>query len=217
MKIHAIYLDGGPALTETIHNDSLVKRKVLLKANLSTPAGQANFLVTKSSQDSLKAQGIIPQTDTIEVITMSKPTQGALATALLPIELVDSNEPVLLVPTNSVVDAHALSDFVSKMVKDEVAAGALLFKSDNPGYSYARIYNNRVIEFIEKKVVGDMATTGVFYFRDKVILLGCAKWAFVNSQITNSQFFVAPSLNHVLTSGQEVGFSQIDEAKYEHI
>ena len=217
MKIHAIYLDGGPALTETIQNDALEKRKEFLKTSLSAPAGQANFLVTKSSQDSLKSQGVIPQTDAIEVITMSKPTQGALATALLPIELIDSDEPVLLIPTNSVVDPKALSEFVSKMVKDGVAAGALLFKSDNPGYSYARIHNNRVIEFIEKKVVGDMATTGVFYFKDKATLLGCAKWAFVNSQITNSQFFVAPSLNYVLTSGQEVGFSQIDEAKYEHI
>lgn len=217
MKIHAIYLDGGPAITETIQNDSLVKREEFLKASLSTPAGQANFLVTKSSQNSLKTQGILSQSDAIEVITMSKPTQGALATALLPIELIDSNEPVLLIPTNSVVDAKSLSEFVFKMVKDGVAAGALLFKSDNPGYSYARILNNRVIEFIEKRVVGEMATTGVFYFRDKETLLECAKWAFVNSQITNSQFFIAPSLNYVLTSGQEVGFSQIDKAKYEHI
>ena len=217
MRIHAIYLDGGPALTESIQNDSLIKRKEILKASLSSPAGQANFLVTKSSQDSLKTQGLILQTTAIEVITMVKPTQGALATALLPIELIDPNEPVLLIPTNSVVEAKSLSKFVSKMVKDRVAAGALLFKSDNPGYSYARIHNNRVIEFIEKRVVGDMATTGVFYFRDKATLLGCAKWAFVNSQIINSQFFVAPSLNFVLTSGQEVGYSLIDKAKYEHI
>ena len=217
MKIHAIYLDGGPALTDTLQNDSLLKRKELLKASLSAPAGQANFLVTRSSKDFLKNQGLIPETAAIKVITMSNPTQGALATALLPIELIATNEPILLIPTNSVVDANALSDFVSKMIKDGVAAGALLFRSDNPDFSYARIHNNRVIEFIEKKVVGDMATTGLFYFRDKAILLESAKWAFVNSQITNSQFFVAPSLNYVLTSGQEVGFSQIDEARYEHI
>lgn len=217
MKIHAIYLDGGPALDEDIQNESQVKRKEILKASLSSLAGQSNFLITKSSQRSLKTQGLIPQTAAIEVITISKPTQGALATALLPIELIEPSEPVLLIPTNSVVDANALSEFVSKMLKDGVAAGALLIKSNNPSYSYARIHNNRVIEFIEKRVVGEMATTGVFYFRDKAILLECAKWAFVNSQITNSQFFVAPSLNYVITSSQEVGFSQIDEAKYEHI
>ena len=217
MKIHVIYLDGGPVLTETNQNGSLVKRKEFLKASLSAPAGQAKFLVTRSSEASLKNQGLIPETGAIKVISISNPTQGALATALLPIELIAPKEPILLIPTNSVVDANALSDFVSKMIKDGVAAGALLFRSDNPDFSYARIHNNRVIEFIEKKVVGDMATTGVFYFRDKVLVLECAKWAFVNSQITNSQFFVAPSLNYVLTSGQEVGFSQIDEAKYEHI
>lgn len=217
MKIHAIYLDGGPALNETTNIDSQEKRREMFRASLSSPAGQANFLVTKSNKNSLIAQGLIPQTATIEVITMSEPTQGALATALLPIELIKPNEPVLLIPTNSVVDADAISEFVSQMVKDRVAAGALLINSDNPNYSYARIHNNRVIEFIEKRVIGNMATTGVFYFKDKAILLECAKWAFVNSQITNSQFFVAPSLNYVLTSGQEVGFSKIDVSQYQHI
>lgn len=217
MKIHAIYLDGGTALNEKIECDSQEKRKEFLNRSLSTLAGHVNFLVTKSNPDSLITQGINLQADKVKVITFLKPTQGALATALLPIELIDLKEPVLLIPTNSVVDAKSTSEFVIKMVDDGVAAGAILLKSKNPHFSYARIHNNRVIEFIEKKVVGDMATTGVFYFKDKEILLECAKWAFVNSQITNSLFFVAPSLNYVLTSGQEVGFSQIDEAKYEHI
>lgn len=217
MKIHAIYLDGGSALNQSIQNDSQLKRREMLRASLSSLAGQVNILVTTTSQDSLIAQGLIPESADIEVVTMSNPTQGALATALLPIELIEPNEPVLLLPTNSIVNADAISEFVSQMVKDRVAAGALLLQSDNPNYSYARIHNNRVIEFIEKKVVGDMATTGVFYFKDKALLLECAKWAFVNSQITNSQFFVAPSLNYILTSGQEVGFSQIDGAQYEHI
>ena len=217
MRINAIYLDGGPALYDTVQNDSLKKRNGLLKASLSSPVGDLNFLVTKSTEDALRDQGIISQTALLKVVTMSKSTQGALATALLPIEIIEASEPVLLIPTNSVVDPDALREFVSKMVSDGVAAGALLFRSSNPSYSYARIYNNRVIEFIEKTVVGEMATTGVFYFKDKALLLECAKWAFVNSQTTNSQFFVAPSLNYVLTSGQEVGFSQIDPDKYEHI
>jgi hypothetical protein len=217
MKIHAIYLDGGPALAENVQSDSLAKRKRIFKASLSSPAGQKNFLVTQSTGNSLITQELISQNAAIEVVTMSKPTKGALATALLPIALIHPGEPVLLIPTNSVADAKTLDEFISKMVKDGVVAGALLIESDNPGYSYARIHNNRVIEFIEKRVVGQMATTGVFYFRDKAILLECARWAFVNSQITNSQFFVAPSLNYVVTSGQVVGFSQIDQDKYEHI
>jgi hypothetical protein len=217
MNINAIYLDGGPALKDYVQGVSLQKRSYLLKASLSSLVGNSNILVTKSTEDELKDQGMIPHDAMLEVFTMSKATRGALATALLPIALINAGEPVLLIPTNSVVDPDVLREFVSKMVRDGVAAGALLFQSNNPDYSYARIHNNRVIEFIEKKVIGEMATTGVFYFKNKALLLECAKWAFVNSQTTNSQFFVAPSLNYVLTSGQEVGFSQIDPDKYEHI
>lgn len=217
MTVQAVYLDGGSALNDISENDLLAKRKEFLRDSLSTPVGQLNILVTKSSVESLKLEGIIPENSSIRVVSISGSTKGALASALLAIELIQPREPVLLIPTNSIVDDLNLREFFSKMMDDGVVAGALLVKSDNPNYSYVRIHNNRVIEFIEKRVVGDMATTGVFFFRSKALLLECAKWAFVNSQITNSQFFVAPSLNYVLTSGQEVGFSQIDQSQYKHI
>lgn len=154
MKIHAIYLDGGPALTDTLQNDSLLKRKELLKASLSAPAGQANFLITRSSGDSLKNQGLLPETEAIEVITMSNPTQGALATALLPIGLIDSNEPVLLIPTNSVVDANALSDFVSKMIKDGVAAGALLLDQTIQAIPTREYTTTELSNLLKRKLLG---------------------------------------------------------------
>ncbi len=217
MTLQAVYLDGGSALNDISENHLLAKRKEFLRGSLSTPVGQLNILVTKSSVESLKLEGIIPENSSIRVVSISGSTKGALASALLAIELIQPREPVLLIPTNSIVDDLNLREFFSKMMDDGVVAGALLVKSDNPNYSYVRIHNNRVIEFIEKRVVGDMATTGVFFFRSKALLLECAKWAFVNSQITNSQFFIAPSLNYVLTSGQEVGFSQIDQSQYKHI
>ena len=216
MTVQAVYLDGGAALNDISESHLLAKRKEFLRGSLSTPVGQLNILVTKSSVESLKLEGIIPENSSIRVVSISGSTKGALASALLAIELIQPHEPVLLLPTNSIVDDLNLREFFSKMMDDGVVAGALLVKSDNPNYSYVRIHNNRVIEFIEKRVVGDMATTGVFYFRSKALLLECAKWTFVNSQITNSQFFVAPSLNYVLTSGQEVGFSQIDQNQYTH-
>ena len=217
MTLNAIYLDGGPDLDSHKKGEISSRRIEIMTASLLAPVGEKNFLVTNSKQEELEIRNILPPDATFKIFNINRPTKGALATALLPIDLIASDEPVVLVPTNSIVDAGELRKFINQMILDSVSAGALLIESDNPEYSYARIHHNRVIEFIEKTVVGNMATTGVFYFKDKALLLQSAKWAFVNSQILNSQFFVAPSLNYVLTSGQEVGFSVIDEDNYEHL
>lgn len=217
MTLNAIYLDGGSALDSSKNSEMSSKRIKIMAASLLSPVGEKNFLVTNSKLEELETRNILPRNSTIKIFNINRPTKGALATALLPIDLIASDEPVVLVPTNSIVDAGELRKFINQMIVDSVAAGALLIESDNPEYSYARIHDNRVIEFIEKTVVGNMATTGVFYFKDKALLLQSAKWAFVNSQIFNSQFFVAPSLNYILTSGQEVGFCVIDEDNYEHL
>jgi dTDP-glucose pyrophosphorylase len=217
MTLNVIYLDGGPALDSSKNDEISAKRIEIMTASLLAPVGEKNFLVTNSKQEELEIRNILPRDSTTKVFNITRPTKGALATALLPIDLIKSDEPVVLIPTNSIVQAGELRKFIKQMIADRVSAGALLIKSNNPEYSYARIHDNRVIEFIEKTVVGNMATTGVFYFKDKALLLQSAKWAFVNSQILNSQFFVAPSLNYILTSGQEVGFSIVDEDKYEHL
>ena len=217
MTLNAIYLDGGPDIDSYKSGEISSKRIEIMTASLLAPVGEKNFLVTNSKQEELEIRNILPPGSTTKVFNINRPTRGALATALLPIDLIASGEPLVLIPTNSIVDAGELRKFINQMIVDCVSAGALLIKSDNPEYSYARIHDNRVIEFIEKTVVGNMATTGVFYFKDKALLLQSAKWAFVNSQIFNSHFFVAPSLNYVLTSGQEVGFSVIDEDNYEHL
>ena len=217
MTLNAIYLDGGPDLDSHKNGEISSRRIEIMTASLLSPVGEKNFLVTNSKLEELETKNILPRNSTIKIFNISRPTKGALATALLPIDLIASGEPVVLIPTNSRVDAGELRKFINQMIVGSLSAGALLIKSNNPEYSYARIHENRVIEFIEKTVVGEMATTGVFYFKDKALLLQCAKWAFVNSQILNSQFFVAPSLNYVLTSGQEVGFSVIDEDNYEHL
>jgi hypothetical protein len=217
MTLNAIYLDGGSALDSLEIGGDSSKRIEIMSDSLLAPVGENNFLITNSSQNFLESKNILPSGSNIKVFNMRRPTKGALATALLAIDLVSSSQPVVLIPTNSIVNADELKKFIAQMIGDSVSAGSLLIRSNREDYSYARIHENRVIEFIEKTVVGDMATTGVFYFKDKHLLLQCARWAFVNSQILNSQFFVAPSLNYILTSGQEVGFTVIDESNYEHL
>jgi dTDP-glucose pyrophosphorylase len=216
MNFQVVFLDGSPSLQE----DSILKnaeRIEFIRAAIASLQGQSNFLVSNSGSRLLKIANILHTEDAIKVINPIGSTRGALASALLPIELLNGFDPIVLVPTNSVTNSAALELFLETMNASRVAAGIMLIESTDPHYSYARVYQGRVIEIIEKVIVGNLATTGIYYFRDKQILKECARWAFVNNQSTDGKFYIAPSLNYVLSVGDEIGYQIVDSSSYRHL
>jgi hypothetical protein len=183
---------------------------------LEDPVGSSQFLVTTHLKPTLEMLGILPSESRIEVINPTHITSGAIASALLPYDRIDDSSAIALLPTNSLVTHNDLTEFVQGMLSSDHEAGVLLVESSTPNFSYVRMFESKIIEFVEKRVVGNYATTGVFFFRDKKILLDCARWAFVNNQTTNNQYYVAPSLNHILTSGRSIGYQVLAPSQYQH-
>jgi len=216
MNFQVVFLDGSPALQEDSDIKSL-QRIDLLRAAIASLRGQYNFLISNSNSRLLHSANILQSGDAVEVITPTGPTRGALASALLPIDLLNDSDPIVLVPTNSVTDSKSLEVFLKSMGDSRVAAGIMLIDSTDPHYSYARVYEGKVIEIIEKVIVGNLATTGVYFFRDKQVLKECARWAFVNNQSTDNKFYIAPSLNYVLSAGDEIGYQIVDSSNYRHL
>jgi hypothetical protein len=194
----------------------LDERQIFLKRTLGQPVGSSQFLVTNNQKSTLEVLGILPLKSQIEVINPIHVTAGAIASALLPYDRIDDSSAIALLPTNSLVAHNNLTEFLQGMLNSDHEAGVLLVESSNPNFSYVRMFESKIIEFVEKRVVGIYATTGVFFFRDKKILLDCARWAFVNNQTTNTQYYVAPSLNHILTSGRSIGYQVLAPSQYQH-
>lgn len=217
MTVSAIYLDGSQLHNK--HSDFLQSkdRVAQLRRSLRNNLEYKQVLVTSWLKSELINKGVLPLDSSVEVINPYGPTAGAIASALLAYDSLDSQSNLLLIPTNSFVKTNLLENFVQKMISSKSLAGVLLVKSENPHFSYVRMFENRIIEFVEKKVVGNLATTGIFYFRNKDDLLNCGRWAFVNNQVTENQYYVAPSLNQILTSGGLVDYEILNSNDYEHL
>ena len=215
MKLQTIFLDASPVRNE-IMDGSVNQRTRLIHDSLRSFQGESCFLVSNSKKSNLIQSGMIDAAMEVNVVNPSSPTRGALASALLPIDLLSDTEPILILPTNSATQGDVLKSFVEKMQIDRVAAGTILVKSQNPHFSYARIHEGKVIEIIEKSIVGNLATTGVFYFRNKHVLKESARWAFVNNQSTHNTFYIAQSLNYVLSTGEDIGYVIVDSSNYQH-
>jgi len=216
MSFQVVFLDGLPGLEDNSDKET-AQRIDFLRSAISSIRGRFNFLVSNSRLGQLHSAGILQSVDAVKVINPNGATRGALASALLSIDLLNDSDPIVLVPTNSVTSHESLEGFLEKMRSSRVAAGIMLINSSDPHYSYARVYEGRVIEIIEKVIVGNLATTGVYYFRDKQTLMECARWSFVNNQSTDNKFYIAPSLNYVLSVGDEIGYQIVDSSSYRHL
>ena len=216
MNLCAIYLDGSQPIQNDPNGKNLDQRQIFLKKVLEHPLGSSQFLISNKKKVVLETEGILPFQSQIEILNPNHVTAGAIASALLPYDRIDDSCAIALLPTNSLVEHKYLSAFMDEMYGSVYDAGVLLVESDNPNFSYVRMFESKIIEFVEKTVVGNLATTGVFFFRNKRVLLECARWAFVNNQTTNNQYYVAPSLNHILTSGGSIGYQVLAPTQYQH-
>jgi dTDP-glucose pyrophosphorylase len=216
MNLQAIFLDGAPPIQKgSVNGDP--RRLEFLRASLASVKGARKILVSSTDRAQLAEALTLQASDEVKIVNPKAPTRGALASALLPIDLLPDLDPIVLVPTNSITNLEALNSFLTKMYDTKVAAGIMLIDSNNPHFSYARVYQGKVIEIIEKVIVGNLATTGIFYFRDKKVLKECARWAFINNQSTGNSFFIAPSLNYVLSTGEDIGYQIVDSSNYQHL
>ena len=187
MNLCAIYLDGSQPIQNDPNGKNLDQRQIFLKKVLEHPLGSSQFLISNKKKVVLETEGILPFQSQIEILNPNHVTAGAIASALLPYDRIDDSCAIALLPTNSLVEHKYLSAFMDEMYGSVYDAGVLLVESDNTNFSYVRMFESKIIEFVEKTVVGNLATTGVFFFRNKRVLLECARWAFVNNQTTHNQ------------------------------
>lgn len=212
MKFQTIFLDAAPrGNASNASNSSGVD---FLTHNVSDYQQPNSVLVSNRTSFELNCL------DNSQEITVVKPqasTRGALATAMLAIDYMSEINPIVLIPTNSHLKKEVFFDFVDQMIQDQKTAGTMCVRSTNPLFSYIRVFDEKVIEVVEKKVVSNLATTGIFFFRNRNILLESAKWSFVNNQTTNSNFFIAPCLNYAISKGFDIGYHVAEEREYMHV
>lgn len=211
MSFQAIFLDAAPKNIESDPSKSFADDFLIHNVR---DFRQANSILV--SNRPLAELNDLKSSNEITIINPQSPTRGALATAMLAVDFMSANSPIVLIPTNSHLEKNVFFTFLEQMIQAEYSAGTMCVRSDNPRFSYIRVHDGKVIEVIEKKVVGNLATTGIFFFRTREILVESAKWAFVNNQTTNSSFYIAPCLNYAISKGLEIGYHVADDRDYVH-
>jgi dTDP-glucose pyrophosphorylase len=146
--------------------------------------------------------------DDIKIVISETDTEGTVCTCLLAEEFLNNDSPLVI----TTLDVYFEPIFSMDLINPSVDGTILVFKSDNPNYSYSKINDEGfVIETAEKKVISDLSSIGLYYFKSSKDFLDYSK-KMVNENIrTNNEFYVCPLYNLLINDGKKINTLLFDK------
>lgn len=139
-----------------------------------------------------------------EVRYVDTVTQGAACTVLLARDLIDTADPLMIANCDQWVDAD-INEYLEVGDDSDVDGVIMSMWSDDPKWSFVRFdAAGRVCEVVEKKVVSNEATVGIYNYRHGRDFVRAANAMIASNLRVNNEFYVAPAYNELIAGGHRL-------------
>lgn len=139
-----------------------------------------------------------------KIIPVNAVTEGAACTVLLAKEYIDNDSPLMIANSDQIVDL-SIDDYLE--AGDQVGVSGLImtFWADDPKWSFCKMRDDGTVsEVIEKKVVSNEATVGIYNFSRGKDFVRAASRMIQSDLRVNGEFYVAPSYNQLIEEGDRI-------------
>lgn len=137
------------------------------------------------------------------IVPVPATTEGAACTALLALDRLDLERPLLIANSDQWVELdidHFL--YAASLGNDGLI---LTFPASDPKWSYARMdASGRVVEVAEKKPISPHATVGIYHFRRGQDFADAARAMIRANHRVNGEFYVCPVYNELIARGATI-------------
>src|SRR5690606_18118697 len=100
------------------------------------------------------------------IVALDGLTEGAACTVYEARELIDSDDPVMIANSDQYVDID-INDYLHVMEQQEADGLIMTMKADDPKWSFVGFTDDgRINRVVEKEVISDEATVGIYNFRN---------------------------------------------------
>lgn len=143
-------------------------------------------------------------TPNCKIVEVDGITEGAACTTLLAKEFIDTNEPLLLANSDQFVEWDS-SEFMYKMIEQNVDGGIVTFTATHPKWSFVKVDDyGYVTEVAEKNPISDIATVGIYYWKHGTEYVKYAEQMIQKNIRVNNEFYVAPTFNEAIGDGKRI-------------
>jgi dTDP-glucose pyrophosphorylase len=136
-----------------------------------------------------------------EVIELHGVTAGAACTVLLASDIIDCDEPLMIANCDQWINA-SIDDYLDRFDDFGGDGFIMTMESNKPKWSYVRRGSDgSVVGVVEKQVVSNEATVGIYNFRQGSDFVRAAKQMIEAEDRVNNEFYVAPTYTWMVASG----------------
>ncbi len=144
-----------------------------------------------------------------QILTVSDVTEGAACTVLTAKELIDNDSPLMIANCDQLVNID-INVYLSAMEYEGFDGFIMTMRANHPKWSYIRFDNNhKIAEVVEKKVVSNEATVGIYNFRYGRQFVASAQEMIEQGARVNNEYYVAPCYNYMLAARYKIGYYDI--------
>lgn len=150
--------------------------------------------------------------DNFEIIGIDGVTEGAAITVLKARAFIDNNSPLMIANSDQWIDTD-INDYLKDMADRELDGSMLTMKADDPKWSYAKLdpTSELVSEVVEKVVISDEATVGIYNFTSGSEFCKYADYMVSEDIRSNNEFYVAPVYTFLANESGKIGIYNIGE------
>lgn len=141
-------------------------------------------------------------------------TSGAACTALLVIEHLDENEPLVIINGDQILDVD-IASIITGFCEKGLDGGIVVFEAVHPRWSYVRCGDDDlVLETAEKRPISNMATAGVYFFARARDFFASAMDMIKKDAHVGGGFYICPVYNEMILGNARIGVARIAKGTY---
>jgi HAD superfamily hydrolase (TIGR01509 family) len=143
-------------------------------------------------------------TPNCRIVQVDKLTEGAACTTLLAKEFINNDEELLIANSDQYIDWKP-NEFYYLMANGNVDAGILTFEATHPKWSYVKVDDSGfVTEVAEKKPISNIATVGIYYWKQGRDYVKYAEQMISKNIRVNNEFYVCPIFNEAIQDKKRI-------------
>lgn len=143
------------------------------------------------------------------VIAIDRITEGAACTVLLAKNHIDTDDALMIANCDQYIDV-SIDDYLADMDRRNLDGLIMTMKANDPKWSFVGFdESGRVSTVVEKKVISDEATVGIYNYRRGRDFVAAAEEMIAKNLRVNNEFYVAPAYNQMIEKGATLGVYSI--------
>jgi HAD superfamily hydrolase (TIGR01509 family) len=163
------------------------------------------FIVQKSHREKYNLDTLLNLiSPNCKIVDIDGITEGAACTTLLAKDFINNNNPLIIANSDQFVEWDS-NEFMYKMNETDCDAGIVTFNSTHPKWSFVKIDDSGyVLEVAEKNPISDIATVGIYYWKNGSDYVKYAEQMIDKNIRVNNEFYVCPVFNQAISDSKKI-------------